>query len=129
MTMMMTRRAGLALALGGLGGAATVAGLVAYGTRKPVQAPAAVAAVRAPALAAPRMEWPTLDALAQNLIDQKLTPGLSITVMLGGVLLYSKGFGVADLANGTAVTPQIGFRIASITKQFTAAAVMKLAEM
>jgi len=131
MTTTLTRRAGIALALGGLGGVATLAGVAGLATRavkKPAQMIAA-AGVKARPLAPPTMNWPTLDALAQNLIDEKLTPGLSITVMMGGVLLYSKGFGIADLATGAAVTPQTGFRIASITKQFTAAAVMKLAEM
>ena len=119
----------MALALGGLGGVTTLAFLMGRKAVPPAPVVESRATVKVTPLAPPRMNWPTLDALAQNLIDQKLTPGLSITVMMGGVLLYSKGFGIADLATGAAVTPQTGFRIASITKQFTAAAVMKLAEM
>ena len=114
MTTQLTRRAGLALALGALAGCTA-------------KAPASKVAARSPA--PPLKSWPSLDSLAQRMITEKLTPGLSLSVMMGGVLLYSKGFGVADLAAGTAVTPQTGFRIASITKQFTAAAVLKLAEL
>ena len=119
MTINMTRRTGLAaglgLALGALAGCGPKAPAVASADRKPA--------------APPLKSWPSLDALAQKLIVDKLTPGISLSVMLGGVLLYSKGFGIADVVTGAPVTPQTGFRIASITKQFTAAAVMKLAEL
>src|SRR5439155_16678032 len=39
-----------------------------------------------------------------------------------------RGYGLADLENQLPVTPQTVFRIGSITKQFTSAAVMQLVE-
>ena len=79
-------------------------------------------------LGPPLLEWPTLTALGQAMVDKKLTPGLSLSVMSAGVLLYSKGFGLANIEANAAATPQTEFRVASITKQFTAAAVLLLAE-
>ena len=76
----------------------------------------------------PLKEWPTLDVLAQKMVDRKLVPGASVSVAHDGVLLYSKGFGMANLETQTPLTSQTGLRIASITKQFTAASILKLAE-
>lgn len=118
-TTQISRRAGLTLGFGAL-----AMGALAGCTAK---SPAVKTAAKAPA--PPLKNWPSLDALAQKLITEKLTPGLSLSVMLGGVLLYSKGFGVADIGSGTPATPETGFRIASITKQFTAAATLKLVEL
>lgn len=73
--------------------------------------------------------WPSLDAMADKMVKMRFTPGLSLSVMHDGALLYSKGFGLADMQTGAGMTPQTGFRIASITKQFTAAAILKLQEM
>jgi len=73
-------------------------------------------------------EWPSLDALADGMVKRKLTPGLSLSVMHNGKLLYSKGFGVANVETGAEMTPTTGSRVASITKQFTAASILLLAE-
>jgi CubicO group peptidase (beta-lactamase class C family) len=78
--------------------------------------------------APPLKDWPSLDALGEKLIKTRFTPGLSLSVMHDGVMLYSKGFGLGDMQTRARVTPQTGFRIASVTKQFTAAAVLKLQE-
>lgn len=118
----LTRRAAFGLVLAGLAGSAAlrthVPHLTAAAPEKPKPKP----------LNAPRFDWPSLTALGQKMIDDKLTPGLSLSVMHDGELFYSKGFGMANLETGTATTPQTGFRIASITKQFTAAAILLLAE-
>ena len=45
-----------------------------------------------------------------------------------GKVLYRKGFGYADIKNKILVTPDTKFRIGSVTKQFTAAAILKLQE-
>jgi len=99
----MTRRASLGLAIGGL------------------VAASAGAATRGPRFA-------TIDAAAAKLVDDHRVPGLSISLMRAGKLIYSKGFGWANLETKTPVTPTSVFRIASNTKQFTAAAVMLLQE-
>ncbi len=56
-------------------------------------------------------------------------PGAVISVVKDGKLILSKGFGYADLENKTPVAPEkTKFRIASITKLFTANSVMQLVE-
>lgn len=116
----MNRRAALGLGLGGLAGAATIGCLIQRDKPPATQ----VATVAAP----PLKNWPTLDALGEKMVKAKQTPGLSLSVMHAGTLLYSKGFGLAQVGTDQAVTPQTGFRIASITKHFTAAAILLLAE-
>lgn len=54
-------------------------------------------------------------------------PGLSLGIVRGNETVYLKGFGVAD-PTGRAVTPQTPFVIASVSKSFTALAVMQLVE-
>ncbi|HVZ29728.1 MAG TPA: serine hydrolase domain-containing protein [Asticcacaulis sp.] len=121
-TRVMTRRAAFALVLTGLAGSAIHSRMPLLPAAKPAAKPKPVA------LNAPKFDWPSLTALGQTMVDRKLTPGLSLSVMHDGELFYSKGFGIANLDTGAAVTPQTGFRIASITKQFTAAAILLLAE-
>lgn len=53
-------------------------------------------------------------------------PGVSIAVAHRGRLVLTEAFGHANLASGEALTPRHAFRVASHSKTFTAAAVMKL---
>lgn len=55
-------------------------------------------------------------------------PGLSVAVAEDFTLVWAEGFGKADLENGIAVKPATLFRLGSISKPITAAAVMQLAE-
>lgn len=55
-------------------------------------------------------------------------PGASVMIIKDGTVIYKRGYGLADLETGKAVTPSTCFRLASVTKQFTAMAVMILAE-
>jgi D-alanyl-D-alanine carboxypeptidase len=55
-------------------------------------------------------------------------PGCALAVALDGVLVHESAWGHADLAAGTKLTPRHRFRVASHSKTFTAAAVMKLRE-
>jgi CubicO group peptidase (beta-lactamase class C family) len=54
-------------------------------------------------------------------------PGLALAIVRGDRIVYLKGYGRAD-ASGRHVTPQTPFLIGSITKSFTALAVMQLVE-
>lgn len=54
--------------------------------------------------------------------------GLSAAVILNGKVIWTKGFGYADLENKIAMTPQTVVNIGSITKTFTALALMQLNE-
>jgi CubicO group peptidase (beta-lactamase class C family) len=55
-------------------------------------------------------------------------PGVSVAVARNGRIIYAQGFGVANPATSEAVTPAHQFRIASISKPFTAALVFALIE-
>ena len=56
------------------------------------------------------------------------SPALSVAVVENGRLVYAHAFGVSDVAAKTPATPKTRFRIASVTKMFTAVAVMQLVE-
>ncbi len=65
------------------------------------------------------------DAFLPGLI-QTNDPGFAVLVAQNGKILFKKGYGLADREQRVPVLPQTTFRIASITKQFTAAAILKL---
>ena len=56
------------------------------------------------------------------------TPGCAIGVARGGVPVLQKAYGLADLEHGVANTPATIFEAGSVSKQFTAAAVLLLAQ-
>ncbi|MFT5762215.1 MAG: serine beta-lactamase-like protein LACTB [Polaribacter sp.] len=67
-------------------------------------------------------------AAEQFLIDQQI-PGMSISVSQKGKMIWSKGFGYADVATKKKVDPSTTqFRVASISKTLTALAMAKLVE-
>ncbi len=56
------------------------------------------------------------------------TPGLAVAVAVDGRIVYSEGFGFADLEERVPVWPTTKFRIGSISKPLTATALMELVE-
>jgi CubicO group peptidase (beta-lactamase class C family) len=60
--------------------------------------------------------------------DQPGSPGCAIAVAQDGDVIYSRGFGYANLDYDIPITPQTVFDIASVTKQFNAAIVTMLAQ-
>ena len=56
------------------------------------------------------------------------TSGAAVLVARDGKIVFQGGFGFADIEKKTPITPETRFRIGSISKQFTAAAVLRLAE-
>ena len=70
---------------------------------------------------------PKLDALFQD-YSQPGSPGASVMVIHRGKVIAAKGYGLADVEQGTRCSTNSNFRLASVTKQFTAMAVMILAE-
>ena len=55
-------------------------------------------------------------------------PGASVLVLRDGVPVFRRAYGLADLEQHVAATPATNYRLASMTKQFTAAAILALAE-
>ncbi|RPH35843.1 class A beta-lactamase-related serine hydrolase, partial [bacterium] len=58
----------------------------------------------------------------------KESPGASIGVVMDGKLVFARGYGMADLESGLPNTPQTIFHMASVSKQFTAMAILMLAD-
>src|SRR5208337_2389598 len=56
------------------------------------------------------------------------SPGCSLAVIRNGDIIYKRGYGMADLDHGIPNTPTTVFHIASTSKQFTAAAIVLLAQ-
>jgi CubicO group peptidase (beta-lactamase class C family) len=69
-----------------------------------------------------------IDAGVAKRMTETQTPGMAVAVIYNGRVVYAKGYGVANLELGTPVTPRSVFNLASITKIFTALAILKLAE-
>jgi CubicO group peptidase (beta-lactamase class C family) len=53
-------------------------------------------------------------------------PGVAALVQKDGQILFAKGYGVRQLNSADKIDPQTNFRLASVTKQFTAMAIMLL---
>ncbi len=60
------------------------------------------------------------------MMERSGTPGLSVAVTAGGEIVWSEGFGQADLEHGVPVTPETRFGIGSISKSLTTALVGRL---
>jgi len=88
-----------------------------------------LAGLAAPASAAK----PTPEELAPR-VDQIFaeygasSPGCALGVVRDGGIIYSKGYGLASLEHGVPLTPQTALDIGSIAKQFTATAILLLAQ-
>ncbi len=61
-----------------------------------------------------------LDKFIQERMEEWKVPGLAISVIQDGRLIYSKGFGFRDVEQNLPVTPQTLFAIGSCSKAFTA---------
>jgi CubicO group peptidase (beta-lactamase class C family) len=69
-----------------------------------------------------------IDSVANAAIVEKRTAGVSIAVVKNGKPILVKGYGFADLENDVPATAGTVYRIGSVTKQFTSAAIMRLME-
>lgn len=74
---------------------------------------------------------PGLDNYISNIfriLQIDTMPGASVLVSRNGDIIYRKGFGYADIEKKIPVTPDTKFKIGSVSKQFTAVAILKLQE-
>jgi CubicO group peptidase (beta-lactamase class C family) len=84
----------------------------------------AASAASPPALAS--LSPADLDAFAAATLQAKHGVGVNVGVMQNGKVLLAKGYGLANIATKTPVTPDTRFAIGSITKQFTCAVALQL---
>ena len=70
----------------------------------------------------------SFDRMMRRFMEKHKVPGASLAITDQGRLVYSRGYGYADLATGEQVRPESLFRIASISKPITAVAIMQLVE-
>jgi N-acyl-D-amino-acid deacylase len=68
------------------------------------------------------------DQVIPDFMRKYAIPGGAVAVMHDGRLIYARGFGHADVENKTPVEPDALFRIASVSKTLTSAAIMTLVE-
>jgi CubicO group peptidase (beta-lactamase class C family) len=67
-----------------------------------------------------------LDAFFESKRRASGATGLAVGILLDGELAYARGFGVRDVETSTPIDGDTVFRIASMTKSFTALSVLKL---
>jgi CubicO group peptidase (beta-lactamase class C family) len=69
-----------------------------------------------------------IDRIAAQVLEQTGVPSASVAVVKGGKLVYTQAYGKARLDPPLAATPEMRYSIGSISKQFTAAAILMLQE-
>jgi serine beta-lactamase-like protein LACTB len=92
----------------------------------------ALFAVRAPLRAESKSlsagERARIEKAAASFMAAQSVPGISVAVVEGGELVWSEGFGMADLENFVPATSSTLFRLGSISKPITATAILQLSE-
>ena len=73
-------------------------------------------------------ELAAFDELMDRFVREQSVPGAGLAIAHRGQLRYARGFGLADRDTGAPVRPTTRFRIASVSKPFTAVAILKLVE-
>ena len=68
-----------------------------------------------------------LDQLCSQLFPAD-EPGAAVLVMKGDDIIFDKGYGIADIDTKKPIDGNTFFNIASVSKQFTAVAILQLAE-
>src|SRR2546427_6381174 len=77
---------------------------------------------------APAAHADAIDDYIKTEMERRHIPGLALAVARNGKIIKVRGYGVANLEHDVPVTPDTVFELASVTKQFTATAIMLLVE-
>ena len=64
----------------------------------------------------------------ESLLDKLNIPGCSVAIIKQQKVVFAKGFGFANIENQIPATENTPYHIASLTKPFSAAVLMKLVE-
>lgn len=70
--------------------------------------------------------FPEIERLFRERVERQHIPGAVMGIIIDGELVWIKSTGVADTKSRAPVNPNTVFRIASMTKSFTAMAILKL---
>jgi CubicO group peptidase (beta-lactamase class C family) len=68
------------------------------------------------------------DIIVQKIMKEQRITGLSLAVIKNGKAVVNKGYGLANVELSVPVTPETVIRLGSVSKQFFATAILKLAE-
>ena len=71
---------------------------------------------------------PAIDAYVAAQVRDQGYPGLSLAILRDGKVVLAKGYGKRSIEDGAPVEPETMFAIGSVTKQFTCACILLLAE-
>lgn len=73
-----------------------------------------------------QIAFPVIDKIFQDHFEKNHFPGMAFGIVADGQLVYSNAFGVANISSNTSATANTNFRIASMSKSFTALSILKL---
>lgn len=76
----------------------------------------------------PRSDYRDLEKVVLEELKETGTPGAAVAIVSGDRVIYARGFGIANVETGSPVTPEMVFRVGSITKMLTAAVLVSLSE-
>ncbi|HEX8317869.1 serine hydrolase domain-containing protein [Longimicrobium sp.] len=85
----------------------------------------ALAVAAAPA-AAQAVDTAALGAAVAAELARTGMPGVAVVIVRGGEVEFARGYGVANVETGQAMTPDLLFQVGSVTKPFTAAAALTM---
>lgn len=94
----------------------------------------AISALHAPALHGQTVDTldsalrARVDRIAAQVLEQRGVPSASVAVVKGGKIVYTHAYGKAHLKPDVTATPAMRYSIGSVSKQFTAAAILLLQE-
>ncbi|HEY6548453.1 MAG TPA: serine hydrolase domain-containing protein [Vicinamibacteria bacterium] len=88
----------------------------------------AEARAEAPVAELPSAKAEAVEAAVSATMSRAGIPGASVAIALAGRLRFAQGYGTADLENGVPARAGTMYRLASVSKPITAAAVLKLVD-
>jgi CubicO group peptidase (beta-lactamase class C family) len=71
-------------------------------------------------------QLPQIEQIFRDWMKEAKVPGVAVAIVVDGETISAKGFGARDLASNAPAAPDTMFRIASMTKSFTALSILKL---
>lgn len=73
-------------------------------------------------------DFSELENVVLEALKKTENPGAAVAIVSGERVIYTKAFGISNVDTGAPMTPDMLFRIGSITEMFTATALVTLAE-